>query len=238
MQYNLRCSSGVSARSLAIFNLYKCPTRNIKTIKLFLFADDANIYFETDDHNRLIKTVNREHKKVKAWMDCNKLALNIDKTNFVVFHSPKKKLPELTPLKFGKKIIKRTKYVEFLGVLVDEHLSWKYHICKLRKKLSRTTGLFFKLRHWISLSTLICLYNSTFSSFLNYGIIVWCLTFDTYLNPLFLLQKKILRRIKFQLPTAPSTPLFRLLNIVKLEDIFNLNVFTFVYRAVNKISPV
>ena len=111
-------------------------------------------------------------------------------------------------------------------------------MCELFKKLSRAIGLFFKLRHWITLSTLIFLYNSIFLSFLNYGIIVWGLTFDTYLNPLFLLQKKILRCIKFQLPTAPSTPLFRLLNIVKLEDIFNLNVLTFVYKAMNKISSV
>ena len=99
-------------------------------------------------------------------MDCNKLALNIDKTNFVVFHSPKKKSPDLIPLKFGKKNIKRTKYFKYLGVLVDGHLSWKYHICELCKKLSRTTQLFFKLRHWITLPTLIYLYNSIFSSFL------------------------------------------------------------------------
>ena len=125
-------------------------------------------------------------------MDCNKLALNIDKTNFVLFHSPKKKLPDLIPLKFGKKIIKRTKYVKFLGVLVDEHLSWKCHICKLRKKPFRTTRLFFKLRHWIPLPTFTGLYNSIFSSFLNYGIIVWGLTFDTYLNPLFFYKRKSL----------------------------------------------
>ena len=209
-----------------------------KLLKFFLFADDTNIYFETDDLSRLSKTVNKELRKVKTWLDCNKLALNINKTNFVLFHSPKKKLPDLIPLKFGKKNIKRTKYVKFLGVLVDEHLSWKYHTCELRKKLSRTTGLFFKLRHWIPLSTLVCLYNSLFSSFLNYGIIVWGLTFDTYLNPLFLLQKKIIRCIKFQPSTAPSAPLFNSLKLVKLEDILHLNVLTFVYKAINKHLPV
>ena len=46
--------------------------------------------------------------------------------------------------------------------------------------------------------------------------------------------QKILRCIKFQLPTGPPTPLLLLLNIVKLEDIFNLNVLTFVYKAINK----
>ena len=209
-----------------------------KLLTFFLFADDTNIYFESNDLTKLTKTVNKELKKVKTWMDCNKLALNIDKTNFVLFHAPKKKLTDLIPLKFGKKDIKRTKYAKFLGVLVDEHLSWKYHTCELHKKLSRTTGLFFKLRHWITLPTLVCLYNSLVSSFLNYGIIVWGLTFDTYLTPLFILQKKILRCIKFQQPTAPSAPLFHSLMIVKLEDMLHLNVLTFVYKAINKLSPV
>ena len=209
-----------------------------KLLNFFLFADDTNIYFESDDPTRLSKTVNKELKKVKSWLDCNKLALNIEKTNFVLFHSPRKKLPNLMNLKFGKSSIKKTKYVKFLGVLVDEHLSWKYHINELYKKLSRTTGIFFKIRHYIPIETLICLYNSLFSSFLSYGIIAWGLTYTSYLNPVFLLQKKILRCIKFQPFTAPSTPLFHSLKIMKLEDIFHLNILTFVFKAINKLSPI
>ena len=43
----------------------------------------------------------------------------------MLFHSSRKKLPDLVNLKMGSKSIKRTKYVIFLGILVDEHLSWK-----------------------------------------------------------------------------------------------------------------
>ena len=117
--------------------------------------------------------------KVKVWMDCNKLALNTEKTNVVLFHSPNRKSKDLIPLKFGKESIKRAKYVKFFGVQVDEHLSWKHHICELHKKLSRRTGHFFKLRCCLPLATLIRLYKSLFSSFLNYGMIVWGLLFDT-----------------------------------------------------------
>ena len=68
---------------------------------------------------------------------------------------------------------------------MDEHLNWKYHNAKLCKKLFGTAGIFFKLRHHVSLPTLICLYKSLFSYFLNYGITAWGLhTYETYLNPL------------------------------------------------------
>ena len=61
-----------------------------KILTFFLFADDTNIYFESDDLKRLTKKIKKELNKVKSWLDCNKLALNIDKTNFVLFHSPRK----------------------------------------------------------------------------------------------------------------------------------------------------
>ena len=106
------------------------------------------------------------------------------------------------------------------------------------KKLSRTTGILYKVRHCVPLQTLICLYNSLFSSFLNYGIIVWGLTYDSYLNQLSLLQKKILRCIKFKPFTAQSAPLFHSLKIIKIQDMLHLNISTFAYKAIHKLSPV
>ena len=116
-------------------------------MNFFLFADDSNIYFESDNATDLSKTINKELKKVKSWINCNKLVINIDNSNYVLFHSTRIKLKDLSPLKFGKKVIKRNKYVKFLGVLVDEHLSWKHHTTELCKKLSKTTAIVFKLRH-------------------------------------------------------------------------------------------
>ena len=60
-----------------------------------LFADDTNIYFNSRDLLTLQKVMNRELKKVKKWLDANQLALNIEKTNFVIFHSPKEKLKKI-----------------------------------------------------------------------------------------------------------------------------------------------
>ena len=61
-------------------------------LALYLFADDTSIYFESENLELLQKIVNRELKHVKKWLDANKLALNVDKTNFVIFHSPQKPL--------------------------------------------------------------------------------------------------------------------------------------------------
>ena len=113
-----------------LFLLYINDLPNVsKHLSFYLFADDTNIYFEANDLLTLQKVMNRELRHVKKWLDANQLALNIDKTNFVVFHSPEKNLMEPIILKFGLKKISRANKVKFLGVLLDETLSWKPPSC-------------------------------------------------------------------------------------------------------------
>ena len=77
-----------------------------KPLLFFLFANGTNIYFEADDLTDLTNSINRELSKVKTWLNCNKLALSIAMTSFVLFHSPRKKLPDIIIAKIGKKIPK------------------------------------------------------------------------------------------------------------------------------------
>ena len=81
-------------------------------------------------------------KYVKQWVDANKLALNMEKTNFVLFHFAVKKITEPIVSKFRPQKITRGNHVKFLGVLLDETLSWKFHLIELSTKWSRSVGIF------------------------------------------------------------------------------------------------
>ena len=178
-------------------------------LTFYLFADDTNIYYESESLDQLESVINRELKKVKLLLEVNKLSLNIDKTNFIIFKSPQHSSPGTTNIKIGKFPIKQTCYVKFLGVLLDENLSWKYHLTELSKKLARTCGMFFKVRHFLPINIfLVCLYNSL-----------------------------VIRAIAFEHFTSLTTPLFSSLKILKLRDLFKLKLLSFVYDCVNKISP-
>ena len=136
----------------------------------------------------LQKVVNKELKKVKMWLDVNKLSLNIGKTNFVIFKSPKHSTHQTMNIEKGNQPIKKTCYIKFLGVLSGENLTGKYHLTELSKKLARTCGMFFKVRHYFPIDV-IHLYNSLFSPFLQYGILLWGVTYETYTNPVFCYKK-------------------------------------------------
>ena len=94
-----------------------------KKLTFYLFADDTNIYYESKDLSDLIRIVNKELRLVKKWLDSNKLSLNIDKTNCIIFHSSSINVSSGSDIRIGKKYIKRVKFVKFLGLLLDEHLS-------------------------------------------------------------------------------------------------------------------
>ena len=173
---------------------------------------------------------------MKKWLDCNKLSLNITKTNFVIFHSPNKPVPDDVCIKFGKKVIKRVKYVKFLGILMDEHLSYKYHIQELHKKLSKTSGIFFKIRHQLSKEMLVSLYYFIFSSFLRYGLLVWGLTCESYKLALFCLLKKLVKCIHFEPLHTYSNPIFKFSKLLKLDDLLKLIILSFVYKTTNNLT--
>ena len=202
-----------------------------------LFADDTNIYYESSDLLNIQKVVNRELRKVRKWLEANRLALNIEKTNFVIFHSPKHKLTDHIVLKIGKKKISQESHVRFLGVLLDSTLSWRYHLTELAKKLARTAGIFYKIRHYAPKDTLILLYHAVFASFLTYGVSVWGLTYPTLLDPISIVQKKILKIITFSEETAPSAPIFDSLKILKLNDIIIFQIVSFVFECMHNLAP-
>ena len=89
-----------------------------KIFSCILFADEANIYCQSDDLTLLTRKLNKELKKVKLCLHSNKFALTIGKTNLVLFHSSQKKMSRKFKLKTGNQEIQRTKYVKFLGVFV------------------------------------------------------------------------------------------------------------------------
>ena len=140
------------------------------------------------------KTVNRELKKLSSWLNANRLALNISKTNFVIFAAKNKPQKNVTLL-INKKAIQQTDHVKYLGVIIDSQLTFTQHIATIVKKVSRVTGLMYRIRGYVDNNTLRMIYYGLIYPHLLYGIPIWGNADDIHINPLFLLQKKAVRLI-------------------------------------------
>ena len=108
-----------------------------------LFADDTCLLYSHKNIHTLMQSVNTEICKLFAWFCCNKLLLNTGKTKCVLFRSRGRKIPNsVNPLVVGGQQINRSQHVQFLGVTVDEYLSWKEHLDNVCTKVSRSVGAY------------------------------------------------------------------------------------------------
>ena len=113
-----------------------------KHLKFYVFADDTNLYYDSETFDDVIKKVNKGLKHVKRWLDSNRLLLNISKTNYIIFHSSASSVPNDISIKIGEKQISWVKYIKFLGVLLDEHLMGDITLPNCQKNLQELVEFF------------------------------------------------------------------------------------------------
>ena len=102
---------------------------------------------------------------------------------------------------------------KFLGVYIDEHLSWKDHISYLCKQISKPIGMLFRSRFYLSSKTKLILYYSLIYPYITYCNSTWSSTYVTNLNRIYCLQKRAVRAITNSDYRAHFAPLFSKLGI-------------------------
>ena len=179
---------------LYINDIHLCSNK----LHFFLFTDDANIlYVDKDLKKSLEQTVNAELKNLHDWLTTNKLTLNTEKSNLVIFRPKQKKIYHLPQISIfdsekNKRVsLEHKSYIKYLGVLIDENLSWKNHLDCVITKISKTIGMIAKLRHFVPSSVLTNIYKSLILPHLTYGLVAWGNVSKNYLNKIVVLQKRV-----------------------------------------------
>ena len=115
-----------------------------KVLDPVLFADDTNLFCSDNNMMALFETANQELSQINDWFLANKLSLNVEKTKYMLFHklTDQENIPLKLPLlKLNRKIIEREYSFKFLGVILDEHLTWKKYIQLIENKVSKNVGV-------------------------------------------------------------------------------------------------
>jgi hypothetical protein len=205
-----------------------------------LFADDTNFFISNKNVETLFTDMNTELAKITIWFKANKLPLNIKKTKCMLFHSASKRrlIPSVLPqLQIDNDVIERETVTKFLGVLIDENLSWKKRIECVTNKVSKSIGILYRTRIIIGKKNLAKLYFAFVQSYINYACIAWASTNKTKLEPLLRRQKQAVRAINFKDRRTHTSELFL---DIKALTIFKLNLYNtlcLIYKSINKTCP-
>ena len=201
-----------------------------------LYADDTFLCLQNENMNLLEKKVNIEIEKVFHWLEANHLTLNIGKSKFMII-TKKKNIPPFSIQINGKDLDMCSSY-KYLGIFLDKDLSWKFHVDHVCKKIAKAYGFLTKLRNCVEIDTLREVYHALIHSYLRYGIIAWGNTTKANMKQLQTLVNRAIRVMSF----APYTridldPLYEILEILKVEQIYKLEIAKFSYRRENNLLP-
>ena len=133
--------------------------------------------------------------------------------------------------------LERKDYVKCLGVLIDENLSWKYHIAYLASKMSKIIGIIARLRHFVPLTILRHIHISLIQTYLSYGIVAWGQSAKTNRNKILVLQKRALRLMYFCDYKCHAVPYFLSSRFLPLDFLYFKSVALLMHDISNDLSP-
>jgi len=153
-------------------------------MKFVLFADDTNIFFCSQSLAELEIIINKELDHLAMWFKANKLSLNIDKTSYILFRNRGQKMKNNLNINIDGVNINQVNSAKFLGLYIDEQLTWTTHITHISSKISKNIGIIRKLSYIVSQHVLTTLYHTLIKPYLTYCNIVWASNYLSQLKPL------------------------------------------------------
>ena len=203
-----------------------------------MYADDTTLastlenFGTLNDVTNLERELNQEITKVYSWLLSNKLMLTTAKSKFMIFFKVPKVVSRLS-LTIAGNPIEQVNEFNFLGITLDQNITWKPHITKMAIKIARVIGVLNKLKHIFPQHILLTIYNSLIQPHFIYGLYLWGLN----CKRLKILQKKAVRILAFRPYISHSTPIFKTLKILKLEDLYTMQLYKFYYKNTNNLLP-
>lgn len=187
---------------------------------LTLYADDTCLFYFDKDISDIINDAQRDLDILNEWLKYNLLTVNTSKTSFMIFCNKNKQIPEFTPLTINNDKLKQSHLEKYLGLWIDDKLTWKPHIEHVKSKLTSLLGALRKVTKCIPRKVRYVIYNSLVKSHLEYLVEIWGTGADTNINPLQRTQNKIIKVLFCYPYLFPTNELYNKTKLFNLKQLY------------------
>ena len=174
-----------------------------------------------------------EMDKITNWHNVNKLSVNTAKTKLILFRSTNKRQKQNITISMNNENLKQVKSTTFLGIVIDECLTWKNHLNSISKKIIKSASIISRIRHFTNLKSLKLVYYALVYPYLIYGNLIWGNTYKNRISKLVNIKKNIVRLMTFKSYFEHSEPIFNDLQILDLYKINSYLTCLFMFRYYN-----
>ena len=196
-----------------------------------LYADDTTLSLSNTDYDLLTDELNTELELVRKWTIVNRLTINETKTEMICF-SNRNISPTNNDVSIGGSSIKFIDSCRFLGIQLDKSLSFSNHINSVVNKLSRISGILYRIKDSLSLGARVNFYYAFVYPHLCQNVIVWGNAGYSNLKPLVIQHKRIIRNLTNSGYLEHTSPLFASLGLLKFEDIYKYHILIFMFKSI------
>jgi len=202
-----------------------------------LYADDIAFYLQHSDSSIITARLNQDLKSLDEYLLTKGLLLNPTKTQFLLLHRPSKEIPPLTYLSCRDIHIAPASTAKYLGLVVDQHLSFTAQVEHVCSSATRKVGAFRHARQNLNHFARRLFYCSIIQSTLEYAscAYVHCLSQNLY-NKLLSCGRIALKRIFGLDRRTPSELLYKHTQLYTLEQRINFKLYVLVYRSLNSLA--
>ena len=217
----------------------------VPDVDITMYADDTAIDTAFRTVGEIKQPLLPAFFRLCQWLDKNKLSLNVVKTEFMILgtNSRLRDLdsdPASTPyiLSVGNIEIKRVKSTKYLGLIVDDTLSWSDHINHISMKIKRSIGVLKRTRSYLPRASLITLYRTLIETHLRYCSVIWGQCGETLKDKLQALQNRALRTIAGQkFEHADHSRLLVGYGLLSVQNLIKMDMGICVYKILNDQAP-
>lgn len=190
----------------------------------------------------LFNIANETCLKLLNWFSANGLSLNFNKTSFMLFTPSYIDNSVLQDLALSVSInnitINRVKCCKYLGVLIDDCLSWSEHIEYVKTKVIQTTGFMYKYRDLLSPHYRKVIYFALIYPNVIYGIEIYGKTFSSYLQPLNVAVNRALRIMQNATLDTPLLTLYTCFNTLPVLYLHQFLLNKLIHRCIYQPNTV
>ena len=237
-------TSGVPQGSILgplLFSMYVTDLPNsLRAANVLMYADDTVIYYAASEANQLERVLNAELKLLHDWSTMNELFIHPKKTEYVIFGTAVKRnqinSDNLSGVYLGDQVLNCRPFYKYLGVYLDQTLSFKEHVTRLVNKVSRQLGLLSRVRNSLTVHAAERIFTAMILPKLDYCDFVWNNLAASRYNALERLQTRA-ARIILKESSLSHEHLLRQLSWMSLKARSNMHIVTFVFKCVRNNAP-